>query len=626
MPLAILMAASWTSTLSPAQIASEIASGGSAGLDFLSSRWRGLPERQRSMRAVLDHSWDLLGERERPALAALSVFQGGFDSAAARAVAGAGLFDLRNWVERSLLQRRSDDRLGMHDLMRQYAAGQLDPAQKEALSRRHAEYYATALERWEVRLKSGEQAHALDEMSAELDNIRAAWTWAISAWRPDLLDQGAHALGLFHLWRCRLQEGMDAFAPAVDAVGESAPHLKPRFLAWRGKLANAANFPAGLESLRQAWRLAADEGSITSRDRAFVGSTLAYDLLYFEEERAVALFREAIWLWEATADRWGLAHACVGLAEAHRYRGQMSEGEPYGQRALALFGELGDRKGQAEALVRLCRFAEAGLRRDEAIRHIESAIALSDQDGDVGAASGARAVMADFCLREGRYSEARQIAQQCLDAMDDLGLGRSRNVAIRVLWTALIHLGLYGQAQRPGGLRGPSQLERHKPFTWGAGLLAGMRELGQGNTAKAEEWLRFALAELPPVIDITQFGLAGLLARSLFLGNQLAEGRPLLRDALRRALDSGQSDTLAENLLSAALLLEKEGRIEESLELATVARRHPAVGNSRLHHDTALRCIEAAAATLPPELADAARQQSLARDLEDAVREALSEL
>jgi predicted ATPase len=61
MPLGILLAAAWVGVLTPAEIAVEI----SRSLDFLEIDLRDVPERQRSMRAAFDHSWNLLSERER---------------------------------------------------------------------------------------------------------------------------------------------------------------------------------------------------------------------------------------------------------------------------------------------------------------------------------------------------------------------------------------------------------------------------------------------------------------------------------------------------------------------------------------------------------------------------------
>jgi len=128
MPLGILLAAAWVEMLTPAEIADEV----QHSLDFLETEVRGVPERQRSIRAVFDYAWSLLTLREREVLAALSVFRGGFFREAAQQVAGAGLRDLMGLVNKSLLQRAPTGRYGMHELLRQYAAEKLVEAGIEA--------------------------------------------------------------------------------------------------------------------------------------------------------------------------------------------------------------------------------------------------------------------------------------------------------------------------------------------------------------------------------------------------------------------------------------------------------------------------------------------------------------
>ena len=87
LPLGIELAAAWVHLLSCHQIATEIA----ANLDFLTSQHRDVAPRQRSLRAVFDHSWNLLSAEDRDVFCRLAVFRGSFDREAAAAVAGATL-------------------------------------------------------------------------------------------------------------------------------------------------------------------------------------------------------------------------------------------------------------------------------------------------------------------------------------------------------------------------------------------------------------------------------------------------------------------------------------------------------------------------------------------------------
>jgi predicted ATPase len=122
MPLGILLAASWINALTVAEIAHEI----EQSFEFLEGDWRDLPERQRSLGAVFQHSWILLTEEERSAMRCFSMFRGSFTREAAQIVAEASLKILISLVNKSLLSRDENGRFDIHELLRQYSEKQLD--------------------------------------------------------------------------------------------------------------------------------------------------------------------------------------------------------------------------------------------------------------------------------------------------------------------------------------------------------------------------------------------------------------------------------------------------------------------------------------------------------------------
>ena len=191
-PLAIELAARWVRSASPAAIADRVA----GGLDLLETTSPDVEPRHRSVRAVIDWSWQLLTEGECRALRRLSVLRGGFDLEAAAAVAGAGLPLLAGLVDQSLVAAGEDGRYDMHELLRQYAAERLaaDPAEEEDTRRRHAAHYAALL-------PAPAEALAGDGpgLDAEVENLRAATDWLIRDADPAALD--AHLVRLCALYR-----------------------------------------------------------------------------------------------------------------------------------------------------------------------------------------------------------------------------------------------------------------------------------------------------------------------------------------------------------------------------------------------------------------------------------------
>lgn len=143
-PLAIELAAAWVNVLDCAAIAAEV----QRGQDILITQQRDIPEHHRSMQVVFDRTWERLTDDERRVFSQLSVFRGGFQRAAAQDVADASLVILSALVNKSLLRWDQAGHYQVHELLRQYAAGQLaQSAEDEQRSYdRHCRYYGALLQ------------------------------------------------------------------------------------------------------------------------------------------------------------------------------------------------------------------------------------------------------------------------------------------------------------------------------------------------------------------------------------------------------------------------------------------------------------------------------------------------
>ena len=151
LPLALELAAARLGVLSPAALAERL----DDALDLLGRGPRDAPERQQTLRATLDWSFDLLDDAERDAFTALGAFAGGCELDAAEAVTEASLAELEALVAKSLVTAR-DARLSMLEPVRQYAA-ELLAARPDAgaVHRRHLEFFVALAERSEVPIWVG---------------------------------------------------------------------------------------------------------------------------------------------------------------------------------------------------------------------------------------------------------------------------------------------------------------------------------------------------------------------------------------------------------------------------------------------------------------------------------------
>jgi predicted ATPase/DNA-binding SARP family transcriptional activator len=206
LPLAIELAAARVDLLSPAAILTRL----DRQLDLLADDRPGQRARHRSLRAAIDTSYDLLGQREQDVFCDLSVFAGGFTVATAETVVSAGsplLVDVvRSLLRASLLHPAGapgdEPRFEMLQTVRTYSRDQLERTGRRAnLCDAHASAYRRLAEEAEPQLRGPDQARWLDLVQAELPNIRQALQWAMTGGN---LDRGLHtAAGLWRFWQVR---------------------------------------------------------------------------------------------------------------------------------------------------------------------------------------------------------------------------------------------------------------------------------------------------------------------------------------------------------------------------------------------------------------------------------------
>jgi predicted ATPase len=322
MPLAIVLAASWSALLTPREILGEIVK----DLDFLHDASAMSPARQRSIRAVFESSWKTLQEPERWIFARLSVFRGGFTQAGAAAIAGATPPGLELLLRKSLLSIDTQTaRLQIHELLRQYAEQHLAQHGLEhtATQERHASYYCQFLrERWAPLRCSDERAMLL-ELDQERANIHAAWRFVVAQYDFARMEQVIECLSWFYERRGWRSDGEAAMRQVVDAcrsargreaLGDSrllglALTLRAGFCSERGRTVEAC------ELLDEA--LALPESTRYPRERARALITAANIVGARGPRESAPLAESAIVLFRASADLPGLAWALVVLGRIY---------------------------------------------------------------------------------------------------------------------------------------------------------------------------------------------------------------------------------------------------------------------------------------------------------------------
>ena len=195
LPLALELAAVRVKALSPAQMLALL----ERRLPLLTGGARDLPERQRTLRATIEWSYELLSSVEQSLFARMAVFVGGCTLDAAQEVAEADIDTLLSLVDKSLI-RFADDRYWMLETIREFAHEQLTRlGETDAMAARHADYFIAVAEHAKSSFGTSGEATSIDLLVRDQDNFRAALAYAA--------DSPLQLRLACALWRFWLQRG-----------------------------------------------------------------------------------------------------------------------------------------------------------------------------------------------------------------------------------------------------------------------------------------------------------------------------------------------------------------------------------------------------------------------------------
>lgn len=416
MPLAILLAASWVDTLAMEEIASEI----SQNMDFLESEMRDLPERHRSMRAAFEYSWNLLSEEERTAFARMAIFRGGFESQAVRTITGASMRTLTRLIHKSLLQRDSQTgRFSIHEILRQLAEEHLAAGgDEDAIREAHSDYYLSSLAQLEPELRGRRQLEALDQIEADFENMRTAWSWAVKNGHADKVSGALESLFLFTSFRSHFTEGHELFRQARKrwhASQESAPALSGRLLV---RYPDQDQDPEAI--YQRGLEIAQDSG--VQAEVAYALNQMGRYLAHSGSDyaRGMALLEESLVLYRERDDNFAAARVLDDIAFGY----SMSDQEvriSYGKESLGLRRQTGDRIGEANVLRNLAVAAAWLGRYLEALRYVNQALVIAREMGDRNSVGWLVSILAETNFYLGNFREGREQMEEALRISQEIG-------------------------------------------------------------------------------------------------------------------------------------------------------------------------------------------------------------
>jgi tetratricopeptide (TPR) repeat protein len=380
------------------------------------------------------------------------------------------LHDLVNLVHKSLLQRTptpttassgtlegylgTGGRYEVHELLRQYAAEKLaaDPEASRAAHDRHCATYAAALERWDIELEGAGQQAALREIDREIENVRAAWEWAVEGRQVGRLAQALDGLCRFYKWRVRFQEGETACRTAAHRLEGTAAEDGLRVLAsirtWQSALnQDLGEIQLASQQVRQSLAILERpelDGRDTRRETALAllqrghlaraAGDLGKARQWYASSRALS---------EELGDRWITALALHALGKVAWERGAYDQASSLCEESLAKRRALGDRRGIADSLASLALVSTYQGHTEQAERLVRESLAIRRKLGDHADLGLGLNALGVALIAIGKLAEAREMLEESLAIHNRLGYRAGMADSNMVLGLTNLALGRY---------------------------------------------------------------------------------------------------------------------------------------------------------------------------------------
>ncbi|WP_157246427.1 BTAD domain-containing putative transcriptional regulator [Nonomuraea typhae] len=506
---------------------------------LLATGRRDAPARQRTLRAMIDWSWELLGEPERVVLRRLAVHADGCTLEAAEAVcaggevAAADVLDLLSrLVDRSLVVTAGGTRYRLLESVAAYCLERLREAGESGpVRRRRDEHYADLAERAEPYLRGGDQRRWLSRLDEEAANLRNVLEEALQRGAAGPALRLVNALAWYWYLRGRHREAHRASGAVLELVTDG------RALAWHTGFALLTEDGEGRrERADRALDLLAGDPAAHAMAAWFMAWThLGFGDLGASEK----LGEPALAGFAATGEAWGLAAARALQAQHATFRGDLAALERHGADSAERFGRLGDRWGLVQIGESLGFLAEINGDYERAAALHAEGVRIAEEMGLVLDVSFRLSGLGRIAMLTGDYAAANRHHERALRVAEE----QSHTFGVQ-----FAEVGLGMVARRQGRL---DAAERYLS-RW----LAWTRELG------ADYAVALLLAELGFVAELRGDAVRAMALHEEGLAAAIPSGDPRARALALEGLAGAHS--LAGAREKAVALLAEAAALRES--------------------------------------------------------------
>jgi len=518
---------------------------------LLTNGTRSGPARHRTLRALLDWSWQLLSEPQQITLRPMAVYAEGADLAAVEAMCGGdgvtaeditGL--LADLVDRSLVVSAAGPRYRLLETVVAYGLERLvEAGEREGMQRRHANYYVGLAERAASALRTREQCVWLERLGQEGSNLRRAMETAIGLGDADLALRLVNAMAWYWFLGGRIGEARRSIRQAL-AVPGGTEERRTIARCWETGLAIAAGEVIDDDAFDIAERI--DRPA----DRATALWFLGYVTTSVGMAQGLHLAARALREFESMDDKWGIGVALIDRASHHMSSGDFVASERDAARGSALLDELGERWGQLQASYITGSLAEIAGDYERAELIHRNGLSMAEELELAPEISFQLSWLGRIAMLRGQHERAWQLHERARTLGAEHGFKPAEMYAETGLGLGARRMGRFDVAEKHMG----NVLDWHRAQRFQAGTALALAELGfiaeqRGDhvTAHRLQLQGYRLARDsgdPRAIALALEGLAGAhtLAGGYDQAAQLLGAATRLRDSVGRPLPDGQRD------------------------------------------------------------------------------------